>query len=395
MKKIPLHSLVLMVGPNSEERTSLLQKFSHHDVLSPTSIRFGLTGDHNRRDINGLVYKELNHQVQTKLDLGERVVVDHLHFRKADRQALTQIAQKLGVPVYYTVTDLPEEGGEEIMMGDGVANVIDARIDDFMAVQKFTSYDFVREIEARGFNGVTVVADVHGMVEPLRGAIEWAQGRNFFMVFLGDVVDYGPHPLECVDLVYGVVTRGRGVMLMGNHERKISRWLEQDAANDVRLRLSEGNKVTTEAVQRLRFDERRRFETRYQALMHLSFQHLVAGQTMFVHGAAEPEMFELYDHRLPARYENIALFGEVDQERRFTETGGPNRIYSWVDRIPKDHQVIVGHDIRSVQFPYQTTGEAGGSAVFLDTGSGKGGRLTTADLIIKNDELTIQSFRYH
>jgi hypothetical protein len=395
MKKIPLHCLVLMVGPTSEERTSLLSKFSPHDILSPNQIRMSLVGDENRRDVAPLVNREINHQATLKLELGERVVVDALHYRKSDRTAMTQTAQKLGVPIYYVVTDLPEEDSQDILRGDGVANVIDARNDDFSPVHKISASNLIRDITDCGFSGVIAVADIHGMVESLKGAIEWAQSRNLFMIFLGDVVDYGPHPLECVELVYGVVTRGRGVMIMGNHERKISRWLEQDAANDVRLKLSEGNRVTTDAIQHLRFDERRRFEVRFQALMHLSYQHLSAGKTLFVHGGAEPEMFEIHDHRLMGRLESIALFGEVDQNRRFLDDGKPNRIYDWVDRIPSGCQVLVGHDIRSTHMPLQIKGEVGGTAVFMDTGSGKGGRLTTADLKIRDGELVIQSFTYH
>lgn len=395
MKKIPLHCLVLMVGPTSEERASLLSKFSPHDILSPNQIRMGLVGDENRRDITPLVNREVNHRVALKLELGERVVVDALHYRKSDRTALIQTAQKLGVPIYYVVTDLPEEDSNDILRGDGAANVIDARNDVFDPVHKIMSNALIQDVTERGFSGVIAVADIHGMVEPLRGAIEWAQSRNLFMIFLGDVVDYGPHPLECVELVYGVVTRGRGVMIMGNHERKISRWLEQDAANDIRLKLSEGNRVTTDAIQRLRFDERRRFETKYQALMHLSYQHISAGKTLFVHGGAEPEMFGNYDHRLTGKFESIALFGEVDQNNRFLDDGKPNRIYDWVDRVPPGCQVLVGHDIRSTHMPLQIKGEGGGTAVFMDTGSGKGGRLTTADLKIRDGELVIQSFTYH
>lgn len=394
MKKIPLHSLVLMVGPRSEERTSLLNRFSSHDIVSPYQIRLGLTGD-LRRDVTPLAFRHINNWIQTKLELGERVVVDAKHYRKADRVALTQIAQKLGVPIYYIVVEIPEEDSADILRGDGVANVIDIRMDDFSPVQKIVSDNLLGEIVDRGFSGAIAVADIHGMVESLKGAIEWAQTRNLFMVFLGDVIDYGPHPLECVELVYGVVTRGRGIMIMGNHERKIHRWLEQDAANDVRLKLSEGNRVTTDAIQHLRFDERRKFETKFNALMHLSYQHLVAGKTLFVHGGAEPEMFENNECRLSGKYETIALFGEVDQNRRFLDDGKPNRIYSWVDRIPAGHQVLVGHDIRSTVIPLQVQGESGGTAVFMDTGSGKGGRLTTADLKIRDGELVIQTFAYH
>ena len=396
MKKIPLHCLVLMVGAtNTEERTSLLNRFAEYDIISPRNIRHSLVGDGDRRDMTLLSYRELAHQVNVKLELGERVVVDDTHYRKADRQILIQTAQKLGVPVYFVVSDLPDPMDEDIMRGDGVANVIDVRNDDFIAVSKADPADLLGFVERQGFSGVMAVADVHGMVEALKSAIEWAQTRNLFMVFLGDIVDYGAHPLECVELVYGVVTRGRGIMCMGNHEKKISRWLVQDAANDVRLRVSDGNRVTVEAIQRLRFDERRKFESKFTSLVHLSFHHAIIGNTLFVHGAAEPEMFDIRATRLSSKLEGVALYGEVDSDKKFLDNGRPNRVYHWVDRIPQGCQVLVGHDIRSTLLPLQVGGLNGGRAVFMDTGSGKGGRLTTADLKIRGNELVIQSFSYH
>jgi protein phosphatase len=52
-----------------------------------------------------------------------------------------------------------------------------------------------------------------------------------------------------------------------------------------------------------------------------------------------------------------------------------------VDRIPAGVTVYCGHDQRSSDGrPYVRKGAAGGRAVFLDTGAGKGGHLSWIDL---------------
>ena len=63
-----------------------------------------------------------------------------------------------------------------------------------------------------------------------------------------------------------------------------------------------------------------------------------------------------------------------------TPDGLPVRTHGWVDRLPESLTAIVGHDIRSRDASLVVRGQRGGRAVFLDTGSGKGGRLSWIDL---------------
>jgi protein phosphatase len=423
MKKIPLHSLVIMVGPAGGGKTYWSNlKFAPYEVMSSEDIRYELTGDYQRLDANDTVFREIHRRTQLKLELGERVVVDATNLRKKDRLTLADIGTKVGVPIFYVVCNrdldiklsnsnrswragasgaitkhehIFRTNERDILRGDSIANVIDTRKDDFQVIPKLDNHDLKKAIEFRGFRGVMVVGDVHGMLEPLKNATEWASQRNLFCVFLGDVVDYGPNSLECVDHVYDVVTRGRGVCLIGNHERKIERWLEQVRFNDVRLRLSDGNKVTTAAIEALSSEARKKFENRYKALLGFSRHHWIIGDTLFTHGAAEPEMFDIRSARLNGRFETMALFGEVDNSAPPRADGYPTRIYEWVNRIPQGKRVMVGHDIRDTFKPLVVKGTGGGEAYFMDTGCGKGGRLTSADILFEGDNLVIKNFKSH
>lgn len=422
MKKIPLHSLVIMVGPAGGGKTVATNKFAPYEIIGAESVRYELIGDYQRMDINDTVFREIHRRTQLKLEMGERTVIDATNLRKKDRIGLAEIGIKMGVPIYYVVCNrsldekLKDSGRSwrhsptgiitkhehvfrnnerDILKGDGVANVIDTRIETFTAINKLPLGDIQVDVRSRGFRGLMVIGDVHGMLEPLKNAYEWASQRGLFCVFLGDVVDYGPNSLECVDYVYDIVTRGRGISLMGNHERKIERWLEQVRHNDVRVRLSEGNKVTTRAIEQLSGDARRKFEVRFRALMGFSRHHLLVGETLFTHGAAEPEMFDIKAGRLNGRFETMALFGEVDNTAPPRADGYPTRIYEWVNRIPAGKRVMVGHDIRSTVKPLVVKGSAGGEAYFMDTGSGKGGRLTSADVLFQGEDLVVKAFKYH
>lgn len=422
MKKIPLHSLVVMVGPSGSGKSTLAaQKFVAYEIVASDGIREELTGDLTRQDINDVVFREVHRRVALKLDLGERVVVDATNLRRKDRESLTDIGRRHGVPIYYVVVNRSLADKEatqgwresqnglvarhhevfisnekEILRGDNVANVIDTRKEDFEVVNKMNNEDLLADIKSRGFAGIMPIGDVHGMIESLKSAVDWASARNMFMMFLGDVLDYGPHSIECVDVVYDIVMRGRGAMVIGNHERKIERWLEQSARGEVRLKLSEGNKATTRQVEALTPELRRKFESKFRALMALGRHHWVIGDTMFVHGAAEPEMFDTLVSRFPpGRFETMALFGEVDNTKQTRDDGYPNRVYVWVDRIPQGKQVIVGHDIRSNSKPLESKGSKGGRAIFMDTGSGKGGRLTTADMAFEGQKLVLRNYTFH
>lgn len=75
--------------------------------------------------------------------------------------------------------------------------------------------------------GVDVIGDVHGHLGALAAlgrrlgyAVDdgWAHSAGRTLLFVGDLVDRGPHSLETAELVLGLCAAGRAVCLMGNHE---------------------------------------------------------------------------------------------------------------------------------------------------------------------------------
>ena len=43
------------------------------------------------------------------------------------------------------------------------------------------------------------------MSNSLKNAVERAKQRKHYIIQLGDLIDYGPNPLECIDVMYDLV----------------------------------------------------------------------------------------------------------------------------------------------------------------------------------------------
>lgn len=411
-EKIPLHSIVLVICPNKTARTKFVNdKFSQYEILSPEKIHHDIFGEINYGN-DAIVLEELIRLSEVKIRNGERVVVNASNILKSERLPFIELSLKYKVGLFYIIIEdnnttenvsgyyknyrkeLFASNKKEILSGDRVARVIDGENNDISVVKKLnTNSDNLSEIKKRNFNGISVSGDVHGCILSLRQAIKWAYMRNNFIVLLGDIIDYGYDSLECIHEVYQMIISGNGVCVLGNHEVKFQKWLQQYKENDIKVKLSPGNKITINSYHNLSEDEKLILENRFNTIMNLSRNHWIFGKSLFTHGAATKEMWNNYLSRLSGKNKSYALYGEISRDIPKKDDGYPNRIYTWVDDIPENHYVFVGHDIRDINKPLIHINEQNGKAVFMDCGSGKGGSLFSADLIYnENDTLYIQNF---
>jgi protein phosphatase len=222
-----------------------------------------------------------------------------------------------------------------------------------------------------------VVGDVHGDAVAFAYAIRGAEAENLFVLQLGDLTDYGPDSPEALRLAFSLLDAGRGLFLLGNHDHKLRRLLFGG-----RVRVAEGLGRTLAQLERAPDGEalaRRAVEEIARAPAWLPL-----GAWGFVHGAWHASMRHMAPDpeagaRKPDPMLSRALFGQVTG--RMQEDGFPERLHGWVDRIPAGLTVYCGHERRSTDGrPYRQRGAAGGEAVFMDTGAGKGGHLSWVDL---------------
>lgn len=213
-----------------------------------------------------------------------------------------------------------------------------------------------------------VVGDVHGDA----AAFALACATDRFIVQLGDLTDGGPDSAGALRQAIALRQAGRLVFLLGNHDHKLRRaLLGQVARPDAALA------ATLAAIDPgLRADALAAIAAAPAWIRH--------GDAFFVHGGFHTAMLdqpppEDAGARRPASLVARALFGQTTG--RVRHDGFPERVYHWVDRIPAGLSVYCGHSVRSTDGrPCRQRGEAGGTAIFVDTGAGKGGHLSWIDL---------------
>ena len=212
-----------------------------------------------------------------------------------------------------------------------------------------------------------VVGDVHGDA----AAFAWAATTERFVIQLGDLTDQGPRSDEVLRIMFALIDAGKGLFLLGNHDHKLARALAGQP-----VRPEPGLEATLAQL-----DPALRVRTLAEIARAPAWVR--DGTRLFVHGGFHTDMLNgaapavglTRAHGAVAR----ALFGEPTG--RTQPDGYPERSLRWVDRIPMGLTVYCGHDRRSSNGrPYVRTGALGGTAVFLDTGAGKGGHLSWIDL---------------
>jgi protein phosphatase len=212
-----------------------------------------------------------------------------------------------------------------------------------------------------------VVGDVHGDAS----AFAYAADTDRFLVQLGDLVDYGPDSAGALRIMFDLIDRGRGVFLLGNHDLKLARLL-----------LGQNVRVNAQLLATMeQLDEPLR--ARMLAEAERAPLWLRSGNRLFVHAGFHTDMLD--GPSPPAQIGRAlgisarALFGEPTGH--IQEDGFPERSLRWVNRIPQGMTVYVGHDRRSQDGrPLEQRSRAGGRAIFVDTGAGKGGHLSWIDL---------------
>lgn len=403
MEKINLHSLVLMVGPSGAGKSTAIKAlFNESEVVSSDAIRAELLGDFQIQTNQDSVWAEVHRRVRLKLSFGQRVVVDATNLRFRDRSVFVNIAKEFAVELVYVVVNRPVEeklatagwradhkgliekheelfnnNRKDIMRGDGVARVMIYGKDDIEVVKHVN--DSANDHAAWFSKGVMVLGDVHGNYDEFKTLVAEAGEKGLNILFLGDIVDYGDDNLAVFDRVYDLVRKGRARMIWGNHERKMTRWIDSGFGATFKGTVTHGMAKTVNeihaAVQKNPNFELQ-FTAKWRMLYTNSRQHWVYNNYLFTHGAATTAMWVMKGHSLPGFHSNMAFFGEVDEAAPQREDGYPNRVYNWVNAIPSKKTVVVGHDPRDKTAPFVVTNSEGGRAIFLDTGSSKGGKLS-------------------
>lgn len=217
---------------------------------------------------------------------------------------------------------------------------------------------------------IMAIGDVHGMTGLLEAALDEAKSASAFPVLLGDLVDKGPDSTGVLRLVLPRLREGTLALVRGNHEERLLRWL----ANPRRA-----GKPSRAHSEILAADDAKELSRQAAAVLDRVPYWINLPGYVLVHGAFHPDMLTCRSRgaagAVPTKLKTLALYAEVDGTRGKDKL--PVRTYKWVESIPSGTTVLVGHDTRQLHEPLVVDNDAGGQAIFLDTGAAKGGRLST------------------
>lgn len=209
-----------------------------------------------------------------------------------------------------------------------------------------------------------IIGDVHGCLDALRrlcdslgydGAFHHAEGRR--LVFVGDLADRGPDSLGVLALVSRLVSRGRALLTLGNHDDALLRRLCGETVD-----IGKGGLAETITQIEARPD-RKTVKKAVAALYARAPLYLVldGGALIVVHAGIEEEMI-----------------GKTDPEtRRFVLNGdaigkspeGKTLRRDWAADYQGAAFIVYGHTP-------QERAEIQGNTVNIDTGAYRGGLLT-------------------
>lgn len=234
------------------------------------------------------------------------------------------------------------------------------------------------------FSKILVLGDVHSDLNSLMKAHAFAKKNDAFIVFLGDLVDYGDMPQETLSLVHKIIMNGAGASVIGNHDQKFIHM----AQDKKKIKLSVKNQQTLDMVDKDSFISLYRELEESGSMSHI----LKWGNFVFTHAAINPIYwsYKSLTSTIVNTLNEYSLYGEVGDD---PDTDGyPIRLYNWADSIPRNMTVCIGHDRKPfgvrLTSPYIHTNINDGKLVCCDTGCSKGGYLSSLLIDINTKDIT-------
>jgi hypothetical protein len=247
----------------------------------------------------------------------------------------------------------------------------------------------------RGKAGVRFFGDIHGCHAEFAALAEDAIDRNLHLHSLGDLINRGPDSPGCMRLACDLSDSGCLDLNPGNHDERFLRWFKGETVP------IKPNGLGSTLAQLDGIPDREALTRRYAHLLLRAPLWSRFGRIYSVHAALHPEMIGRDGPMLGAsdggsELHHFALEGELRQAGDSERWALGRRSFHWLDEIPSDVTVMIGHSTVSTEGPRERRNAAGGRIVHLDTGLQRSGRLAYIDVpaavIALRDEPAIEAF---
>ncbi len=255
--QLPSRSLVMLSGPSGAGKSTFIKK-NHLKSMTVSSddlrvqvvgSKFGVVEDTLAEIPNyssdAAIFQLMRSIVEVRLKERLTTVVDATLLDDKSRKSFAEIAEKYEVPCTVLMLNTPLQ--ECLTRNLQRKRVVEASVIESQYQRMQWNSRYPHEVISSdetiqwvrpdlNTTNLYAVGDVHGMLPELKQLIE-AMGfvhENGIpkrkdggkLLFLGDLIDRGPHSLETLEYVKKCVEHGH-LCLMGNHEKKMIHMWEQ------------------------------------------------------------------------------------------------------------------------------------------------------------------------
>ena len=397
---IPELSVVALIGASGSGKSTFARRhFLPTEVLSSDYFRGLVSDDENDQSATADAFEALYYMLEKRLARGKLAVIDATNVRSDDRKRILESAKKYHCFACALVINTPERVCHERNAArpdrQFGPHVIHRQVADLKRGLRGLEREGFRYVhildggqdevtirrtplwsDKRGETGpFDIIGDLHGCADELRtlltrmgweryeisetespwGSEAWRHATGRKAVFVGDLVDRGPHVLETLRIVHNMAAAGHALCVPGNHDVKFMRWLRGK-----QVQVKHGLEVSITDVEHLSNDDRSKIAAFLDRL--ISHYVLDGGRLVVAHAGLREEM----QGRGSGAVREFCLYGETTGET--DEFGLPVR-YNWASEYRGKATVVYGHT--PVPEP-----EWLNNTVNVDTGAVFGGKLT-------------------
>ncbi len=398
--RLPLGALVVLVGPaGSGKSTWAARHFLPTQILSSDACRGMIADDESDQTVSRDAFRLLYFILNERLRRGVLTVVDSTALQPSIRAEMLKIAAQYGRPAVALVFALPPALNEQWnasrarrvpqealarhwknldlslkrLPDEGFQTIYSLRSPEEVDAARVVIGSFIPQRDAPPFD---IIGDVHGCYDELRALFkrlgyEWQEGEQVYRhpekrlpVFVGDLTDRGPASLAVLTLAERMVARGEALLVQGNHDNKLLRWLLGR-----RVQVKHGLATTVAELEALPQEEQEALRPRLIALLHNAPGYLVldGGRLVVTHAAIRDAMIGQWNRAIQA----FCLYGDV--AGLDAESGLPIR-RDWAASRPEEQAstgplIVYGHNVVDEVRETRRT-------MNIDTGCVFGGRLT-------------------
>jgi protein phosphatase len=378
--KIPELSLVVLIGPSGSGKSTFASKcFLPTEIVSSDACRGMISDDENDQTVTAEAFDLVHTIIRKRLALGRLTVVDATNVQKDARKPLIAIARQYHCLPVAVVFNFPEkvciERNRQRQDRNFGAHVIRQQRSQMRGSLKGLKREGFRHIYTldaeQTANAATIVreplwnnkreltgpfdifGDIHGCCDELElllaelgyvrtqmdqadevwgdSVYEHPDGRT--ALFLGDLVDRGPHVLDTLRLVRNMVQAGNALCVPGNHDVKFLRKLWGK-----KVQITHGLDKTIAEYEALPDDIRETFRQEAISFIDGLISHYVldGGKLVIAHAGMSQQM----QGRGSGKVRHFALYGETTGET--DEFGLPVR-YNWAADYRGPATVVYGH----------------------------------------------------